>query len=63
MTNRARTTIAVLATALFLGAMSAAGALTHSHATSVRAMSQTRPAAISAPQTIPFPDPESMTND
>ena len=44
MSNKARTTIAVLATALFLGAMSAAGALTHSHATSVTAISQTRPA-------------------
>jgi hypothetical protein len=63
MTNRARTTLAVLATALFLGAMSAAGALTHGHTTSVKAIRQTRPAAISAPRTIPSPEPESMTND
>lgn len=63
MSNKARTTIAVLAMALFLGAMSAVGALTHSHATSVTAISHTRPAAISPPQVIPFPDPESTTND
>ena len=56
MTNRARTTLAVLATALFLGAMSAAGALTHSHTTSVTAISHTRPAAISAPRAILSPE-------
>jgi hypothetical protein len=64
MTNKARTTIAALATALVLGAMSAAGALTHSHATSVAAISHGRPAAISAPRAIPFPpETESITND
>lgn len=64
MTNKARTTIAALATALFLGAMSVAGALTHSNTTSVAAISHGRPAAISAPQAHPFPlEAESITND
>lgn len=63
MANEVRTTIAVLATALFLGAISAGGALTHVHATSSTTTGQTRPAVVSAPHAIPFPESESMTND
>lgn len=63
MTNKTRTTIAALATALFLAAMSTAGALTHSHATPVTATNHGVPAAVTAPRAIQLPDPESMTND
>jgi hypothetical protein len=58
-----RTTIAVVATTLFLGAMSAAGTLTHSPVTSIATANHARPAAISAPHALAFPDSESMTND
>jgi hypothetical protein len=63
MTSRARSTIAVLVTALFVGAMSAAGALTHSHGTSVTTIGHAPSAAVSARPAIPSPDSESMTND
>ncbi len=63
MTDRARITIAALTTALFLGAISAAGALTHSHATLATTTSHARPAALSAPRATPFPSPDMMTND
>ena len=63
MSNKIRTTIAVLATVLFLGAMSVAGALTHGHATPVAANSHARPPAVTAAQANAFSDSESMTND
>jgi hypothetical protein len=63
MTDKARTTVAVLATTLFLGAMSAVGALQHRHAASVTAAGQARPSLVTGPRTVPFTDSESITND
>jgi hypothetical protein len=63
MSNKTRTTIAALATALFLGAMSTAAALTHGHATPVAANNHVHPPWAAAPRANPFPDGESITND
>jgi hypothetical protein len=63
MTNKMRTTIAALMTALFLGAMSTAGVLTHSHSTPVVANKHAGPPAAMAPRANRFSDGESITND
>jgi hypothetical protein len=63
MSNKIRTSIAALATALFLGAMSTAGALTHSHTTPAPTGSHARGVAAAAPATTPRVDGESITND
>ncbi len=63
MTNKTRITIAALATMLLLGAMSIAGALTHTGAPVVAATSQAPPAAISAPHAVPLQTTDEMNND
>lgn len=63
MTHKLRTTIAALMTALFLGAMSTAGALTHSHSTPAAANNHAGAPAAATPRATPFSDGEAITND
>jgi hypothetical protein len=63
MSNKIRTSIAALATVLFLGAMSTAGALTHSHTTLPVVSNHARPQAVAAPRAFPLTDGDSSTND
>jgi len=63
MTHKTRITVAALVTAVFIGAMSAAGALTHSPASVAVAASHASPvAAPSARQATPYPD-DDFNND
>ena len=63
MTDKSRITIAALTTMLLLGAMSVAGALTHTGTPVVSATSQAPSAAISAPHAVSPHTTDQMNND
>ena len=62
MTDKTRITIAALITMLLLGAMSVAGALTHT-GTAVVATSKAPSAAISPPHAVPLQTTDQVNND
>ena len=63
MTDKTRITIAALTTMLLLGAMSVAGALTHTGTPVVAATSKAPSAAISAPRAVPPQTTDQTNND
>ena len=65
MTEKVRIKIAALLTALFLGAVSAAGVLTHTHAPTVSASSSAQSATFAPPKAgaVPSPTSEHDTHD
>ncbi|MFZ0383823.1 MAG: hypothetical protein WCD11_24595 [Solirubrobacteraceae bacterium] len=63
MTDKTRITIAALTTMLLLGAMSVAGALTHTGTNVVAATRQAAAATISAPHAVPLQTTDQINND
>ena len=63
MTDKTRITIAALITMLLLGAMSVAGALTHTGTPVVAATSKAPSAATSAPHAVPLQTTDQINND